>query len=333
MDSLTQIALGATIGQAGLGQQHRYRGAVYGAICGTLPDLDVLWPIADPVASFTYHRGYSHSLFVLTLLAPIIVYLIQRFDKNASGAWQRWLAVIWLVLITHPLLDSLTVYGTQLLLPFSNHPFSGSAVFIIDPLYTLPLMLAVGVSLSRTAAVRRVRVAVLGLSLSSFYLCFAVAAKFSVEARIHADHSARGLEPTARVSTPAPLTTLVWRVVSVLPDGYEVSFVRPFGMGRIATEHYTSSPALLAPVADTWAVQRLQWFTHGAYRVRREGENVVITDLRMGLEGGYAFSFAVAAVDDGLIRAIAPKAIKPPELGDEMIEKLKNVFRSTRQRI
>ncbi len=331
MDSLTQIALGAAIGQAGLGKQHRVRGAVYGAICGTLPDLDVLWPMADPVASFTYHRGYSHSLLVLSLLAPVIVWLIRRFDRKAMGSWQRWLAVIWLVLITHPLLDSLTVYGTQIFLPFSNYPVSGSAIFIIDPLYTVPLLLAVAVSLSRAVPLSRVRVAMIGLSVSSLYLCFAVAAKFSVESRIADDHLARELRPTVRVSTPAPLTTLVWRVVSVLPGGYEVSFVRPFGMGQIASQYYPSTPKLLEPVADSWAVQRLQWFTHGAYRVRQEGDEVVITDLRMGLEDGYAFSFAVARNDNGRIVAIAPKAIKPPELGSEMIERLKNVFRVTRQ--
>ncbi len=331
MDSLTQIALGAAIGQAGLGKQHRARGAVYGAICGTLPDLDVLWPLADPVASFTYHRSYSHSLLVLTLLAPIIVWLIRRFDQQIKGSWKRWLGVIWLVLITHPLLDCLTVYGTQIFLPFSNTPVSGSVIFVIDPIYTLPLLLAVGVSLSRGMPAGRVRAAMLGLSISSLYLCFAVAAKFSVDKTIAEDHLARQLQPTVRVSTPAPLTTLVWRVVSVMPGGYEVSFVRPFGMGQIASQYYPSTPKLLEPVADSWAVQRLQWFTHGAYRVRQEGDEVVITDLRMGLEDGYAFSFAVARNDNGRIVAIAPKAIKPPELGGKMIERLKNVFRSTRQ--
>ena len=44
-----------------------------------------------------------------------------------------------LVLFTHPLLDTLTIYGTQLLQPFSDHPFGVGSVFMIDSLYTVPL--------------------------------------------------------------------------------------------------------------------------------------------------------------------------------------------------
>ena len=51
--------------------------------------------------------------------------------------------MVWLCLVTHPLLDAFTVYGTQILLPFSDYPVGWSTLFIIDPLYTLPLVVGV----------------------------------------------------------------------------------------------------------------------------------------------------------------------------------------------
>ena len=52
------------------------------------------------------------------------------------------------MLITHPLLDATTVYGTQLWLPFTNHPVGVGSLFVIDPLYTLPLLVGVMLALA-----------------------------------------------------------------------------------------------------------------------------------------------------------------------------------------
>ena len=65
MDSLTQITLGAALGEAVLGRQVGRKAMLYGAVCGTLPDLDVLLKFGDPVMDFTFHRSFSHSIFVL----------------------------------------------------------------------------------------------------------------------------------------------------------------------------------------------------------------------------------------------------------------------------
>ena len=54
--------------------------------------------------------------------------------------------------------------------------------------------------------------------------------------------------------------------------------------------------SLAAPVAAHWPVQRLQWFTKGFYKVGRVRDDVVMTDLRMGVEPDYVFRFKVAEV-------------------------------------
>ena len=75
MDIVTQIALGAAVGEATLGRKVGWRAPVWGGLCGLLPDLNVLWPFADPVSAFTWHRGYTHALAVLVLATLIVAWL------------------------------------------------------------------------------------------------------------------------------------------------------------------------------------------------------------------------------------------------------------------
>src|SRR5690606_24252465 len=114
-----------------------------GAVLGTLPDLDVFWfslTKSDFVTTVTWHRGPSHSLFVLALLGLLLWMLARRFIPAVRAMPRPWLWAVLLALLTHPVLDAFTVYGTQLLWPVPGKPIMWSTIFIIDPLYTLPLL-------------------------------------------------------------------------------------------------------------------------------------------------------------------------------------------------
>jgi len=143
MDSLTQVALGSAVGYAVLGNKVGRKAVLWGAILGTLPDLDVFLPYGGSVEAFTYHRGFSHSFFVHLLISPLIVWLILKIHTGMQAYKTRWFWLVFLCLSTHALLDALTVYGTQLMWPLTEHPFAVSNMFIIDPLYTLPLLVGV----------------------------------------------------------------------------------------------------------------------------------------------------------------------------------------------
>ncbi|MBW1800134.1 MAG: metal-dependent hydrolase [Deltaproteobacteria bacterium] len=125
MDTVTQIALGAAVGEAVMGRQVGKRALLWGGICGLLPDLDLLIPISDAVKAFTYHRGPSHSLFVLTALTPLFVWLILRLHPRTIGYRIRWFALVYLAFVTHVLLDCFTVYGTQIFWPLTPPPSWG----------------------------------------------------------------------------------------------------------------------------------------------------------------------------------------------------------------
>ena len=72
MDSLSQLTFGAACGEAILGKKVGKKALLWGAILGTLPDLDILIPLGSPVDDFVYHRGFSHFLFLLAILSPLL---------------------------------------------------------------------------------------------------------------------------------------------------------------------------------------------------------------------------------------------------------------------
>jgi inner membrane protein len=299
MDSLTQAALGAAVGVATMGRRTApWKAAAWGAAWGTLPDLDAFIDHGDPVSNMTLHRGHSHALFWLTLAAPLLGALAARLN----GEWaqrRRWWLAAWLALVTHPLLDWMTVYGTQLLRPFTDTPYAIGSIFIIDPLYTLPLLVGVGGALAvRSPARWRWNAA--GLLLSCLYLGWTVTAQAHVRALAQASLARQGIVPTQLLVTPAPLNTLLWRVVAMTPDGYHEGFRSVLDRGHdITFERFDSGAALAPALAGLPAVERMRWFTRGFYKLSEVDGQARITDLRMGQEPYYTFSFGVARRSSG----------------------------------
>jgi inner membrane protein len=312
MDSLTQIALGAAVGEAVMGRKVGWRALVWGAICGTLPDLDVFIPLGDAVRDFTYHRAASHSLFVLAALTPLVVWLILRLHPQTRDHWRGWGALVYLAFATHVLLDSFTVYGTQIFWPLDSTPMTWSTVFIIDPLYTLPLLVGVlaALLLSRARAWGR-RLNAAGLVLSTLYLALSLVAKFTVERTAHVSLRAQQIPYERLLTTPAPFNIVLWRVLAMTPDGYLEGFRSLLDKtDRLKVTRHESSPGLLAGLEENWPVRRLRWFTKGFYSVSRLGDAVVITDLRMGLDPDYVFRFKVGEVGNPHARPATPTALR-----------------------
>jgi len=318
MDSLSQIVLGASLAAAIAPARHRRAALAAGAALGTLPDLDslLLWPLGlDPVMNMTWHRGPSHSLFVLVPLAILIWAAFRRTGGRVAEAPRRWFWAILMALVTHPVLDALTVYGTQLWWPLPGSPVMWSSLFIIDPLYTLPLLAGVLVALVRGWRPSAQRALVVGLALSTAYIGWSLVAKVMVERQAERALAAMGLQDAPRFSVPMPLNTLLWRVVVMTPDGYlegEWSLVADSGV--MAFRKHPTDIRAREGVADFAAVQRLRWFNHGFMKYEARDNALVVSDLRMGVEPDYVFNFVVAERDgpDGAWREVTPRQLQWP---------------------
>lgn len=298
MDSLSQIALGAAVGVATMGRRTApWKAALWGGLCGTLPDLDAFIDHGDAVSNMTLHRAETHSLFWLTLASAPIAALVAAASRELDR-FGRWWLTIWLVLITHPLLDTMTVYGTQLALPFSDWAWAVGSIFIIDPLYTLPLLIGLAVTLASRSPPDRHRANLIGLALSTAYLGWSVLGQTLAEDRVRDLLAARGQADAREVPmlvTPTAFNTLLWRVVIMRGDHYEEGFLSLLDRDRpLRLARFERGLPLHRSVAEVPAVERMARFTQGFWRLAERSERIVLTDLRMGQEPFYTFAFVVA---------------------------------------
>lgn len=87
MDSLTQITLGAAVGEVVLGKKIGNKAMVWGAIGGTIPDLDVLSNlVTDELSALAFHRAFTHS-FAFSFTVPVLLgFLVYRLYQEKSSA-------------------------------------------------------------------------------------------------------------------------------------------------------------------------------------------------------------------------------------------------------
>lgn len=355
MDSLSQIVLGASVQGAILGKYQGRKAYLYGAMLGTLPDLDVVISYGDPISNMTYHRGFSHSLIVLTIVGLSGSWLISRYhrwrDMPLPYSFKRLAAAMTLALTTHPILDSFTVYGTQLLWPLHEAinltPISIASIFIIDPLYTLPLLIAmiVGLIKGRKLSVfekKRFkkgllancqRFAIWMLVISSSYLLLSVGLKYYAQSQAKQTLAAADINNITRIKTmPVLPTILMWRTLAEDEQNRLIETRGSVLDSRLPEYRYLSqydnSPALRAtlPNASQPYAKRLDWFSGDwtGYRTQmpfnhsnqtdKPNTQLVVDDLRMMAGDTAFFSFVLANKSEPNLSWQAIKPINAPRV-------------------
>jgi inner membrane protein len=312
MDSLTQLTFGAACGEALLGQKVGRKALVWGAVLGTLPDLDVFIPLGGPINDFVYHRGFSHSLLLLALLSPMIAWLILKIHPDTRRYYRRWLLLSLIVLEASVLLDLMTIYGTQIFWPIDTTPMAIPVLFIIDPLFTVPILIGVlaALVLKRHRPLGH-RLNSVGLFLSLAYLTWAICVGEFVERRVTEKLAGQKVTYSQLISSPAPFTTLLWRVVGIDEDRYFETYFSLFDRDApLSVDYYPRNLALMDTIEGHPPVVKLKWFTRGYYAFSNEGNYIAMTDLRMGSEPDYVFRFKVAKLNDSHPKPIADERLK-----------------------
>ncbi len=333
MDSLTQAVLGAGISGAMLGRFHGRKALLAGAVLATLPDLDVLINYGDPVTGMINHRGFSHSAFVLTGLAVLLTAAVRHWKPTRQYRTGRLFLTLWLVLLTHPLLDAFTSYGTQLWWPLRPTPVSGSSIFIIDPFYTVPLLIAVVAALIAGAGQGSRHALGWALGLSTAYLALSLAAKSTIEARVGNQLAQDGIQVKAMFSTPEPFSILLWRVVARTADDNYIEVISGL-LDRAAPERIelALNSDLAGALAGSPQLAGLRWFTGDWLRYDDIGGQLVATDLRMGLGTGYySFRFLLAqrTGPENAWEAVKPAYWPSDRGGPELLATIRRIWRQS----
>ncbi|HEV8694019.1 MAG TPA: metal-dependent hydrolase [Lysobacter sp.] len=315
MDSLTHLFVGGAIAAAIAPASQRRAALLAGALLNSLPDIDVL-PLLisdDPVTRMVCHRGITHSVLLLPLVGWALWAWFRRRGGRVAQAPQRWFWIFQLTLLTHPLLDAFTVYGTQLLWPLPLKPAMWSSLFIIDPAFSIGLVAACVIAWFARERQLAQRALVTGMALSVCYLGLSLIAKWRVENEAERALAARNLLDAPRFSVPMPFNILLWRVVAMTPDGFvEGEYSLVADRGPMQFHEYSTDRRALAEVRSYNAVQRLQWFNHGFMKAQQSEGQLVLSDLRMGAEPDYSFRFAVAEREGETWREIPPQQLRWP---------------------
>ncbi len=313
MDSVTQMVLGSAVGVAVMGRsQPLWKSALMGAVVGTLPDLDAFIDYGDGISNMVRHRGETHSLFYQTLAAPLIALVVAAAGRSMDH-YLRWWLMVWLVLITHAGLDAMTIYGTQLLLPRAATPYGLGSIFIIDPLYTLPMLLGLLLVLWPGGR-HRLHWNIVGLVLSSAYLGWTAYAQHQVTDKVAHSAAAANLTRDRILVIPTPFNSVLWRVVLLHPDRYEEGFYSLLDPFVAPERDITFTPIardtrLDALTATLASANKLRQFTYGFYSVDAVENSVRITDLRMGQHPYYSFSFEVAQRENDQLKAVRSRNV------------------------
>jgi inner membrane protein len=158
MDPLSQASLGASLSQSFANDRPKQVAALLiGALAGMAPDLDIfISSDRDPLLFLEYHRQFTHSLLFIpvgSLICALIFYafmrsrLFQRIWPKLKLSFVQTYLFSFLAYATHGLLDACTSYGTQLFWPFSDERVAWNTVSIIDPLFTLPVIVFISIAI------------------------------------------------------------------------------------------------------------------------------------------------------------------------------------------
>ncbi|MGB3180517.1 MAG: metal-dependent hydrolase [Cyclobacteriaceae bacterium] len=285
MDSLTQFVLGAAVGEALLGRQVGRKALWWGAVAGTIPDLDVIGNMfMNDLDALLFHRGYSHSLFFALPMAPLLAWLAITIHGKGSATFRQWTIMFFWGLFTHPLLDIFTNYGTGLFYPLWDERIAFNTISIVDPLYTLPLLVAFFSVLFIKRRDKRWRWTMTSLAVSHIYLFLTVLNKYNVH-RVASDNAG----PGDRVfTTPALFTNLLWNVVIETEEGYRAGYYGLLDSDReIEFVSLPGNEDMLSGYADNSELNDLKEFSKGYYSLRQQEGSIIYNDLRFGPSGGW----------------------------------------------
>jgi inner membrane protein len=287
MDPLTQGALGAVLPQATAHSRQAASAGLLGFFAGMAADLDVLMRSSvDPLLFLEFHRHFTHSLVFIPiggLLCAVVLHALLGRRRGLSFR-QSWVFCT-LGYATHGLLDACTSYGTLLLWPFSDERFAFSTISIIDPLFTLPLLVAVVFAARR----KNVTYARLGLLWAVGYMALGQWQRNEAMDMGYALAAAREHTPQRLAAKPSFANILVWKIVYETGDRYHVDAVRatlaPRVFEGVAVQKLDvdrDMPWLEKSSQQATDIERFRWFSNG-YIARDPVDQNRVIDIRYSM--------------------------------------------------
>ena len=284
MDPLSQGTVGAAFAQSTANKNNIFKIGIIGFLAGLAPDLDVLIRSSnDPILFLEYHRQFTHSLFFIPFGSLIVAFLLFPLVKRSMRFKTVYLASL-LGYATHGLLDACTSYGTQLFWPFSNERVTWNNISIIDPLFTIPILIFVGTAIKT----RKRLFSFFAIGWATFYLSLGfVQYERTLLTAIELAHS-RGHNAERLTLKPSFGNLILWKSIYQHEEKFYVDAIRTVrsstwcsGENIRMFDYQQHLPNLDEDSQQKKDIERFRWFSQD-YLGFDEEKNLV-TDVRYSM--------------------------------------------------
>jgi inner membrane protein len=308
LDSLTHIVLGAAIADLTTGRRLGKRAMLYGAVLGTLPDMDVaVGAFMSDIDKIIFHRGITHSMLFWMVMAPVCGWVISRLEAGSGIGFIKAAFISFLILFSHALIDSFTSYGTRLLIPITSEAYAFSTIAIIDPFFSIWLWIAVPwVVFRRLDFELRKKILTSALIICHLYLAGTIINKVYVDSQLQRVFARQSEEVTRFTSKPGLFSNLLWRGVAETENGYYTAYYALLaGPDETEIRFEKKNHNLIQHINDSRAVRRLIDVTDGYFTVEQANDSLFVNDLRFGRisewakdDTPYAFSYKLVESEE-----------------------------------
>ena len=327
MDSITQATLGAAVGHMYWQNQLGRKALIAGAMLGTLPDLDVLlFPFLDEVQRLYWHRGESHSVWFMVLGAMGFGWLLTRLSATKQLGMYRAATGAFFIFVTSIFIDLFTVYGTQLLAPLSRQGFALNNMFIIDPLFTVPLLIGtIGAYLVKQQK-SALRLNQMGLVLASLYVVWSFSAQSIADQKFRLALTEQNIKINRQITSAGAFTTLLWRHIAETPDGFLLAYWSWLDDNNkeIRFQFIPQNAAIIEQIKSTRTFETVDWFSKGWWFVAKSDQKTAkVVDLRFTelpttedqpytqWQWPFAWNFNLIAQDETRLKSVHPDLQEP----------------------
>ena len=284
MDPLSQGTVGAAFAQSVANKNNIFKIGVIGFLAGLAPDLDVLIQSStDPILFLEYHRQFTHSLFFIPFGSLIVALVLFPFVKNSMSIKTVYFASI-LGYATHGLLDACTSYGTQLFWPFSNARVTWNNISIVDPLFTIPALILVGIAIKMKKKVLNF----FSIAWIAFYLSLGFVQYERALTAANELANERGHNPERLTLKPSFGNLILWKSIYQHKETFYVDAIRTvqsstwcMGESIRVFDYQHHLPNLKKESQQKKDIERFRWFSQDYLGYDKERN--IVTDVRYSM--------------------------------------------------
>lgn len=282
MDSLTQIVVGIATAEAVLGKQLKNKSFIYGAIIGTLPDLDIWFgKLFDPLTAISIHRGLSHSIIFYLFLSVFLGSLIFKIEKGKIKLFHA-IHATFLILFTHSIIDAFTTWGTQIFWPLP-YKVALKSIFVIDIFYTIPWIICLYFVFKNQDFINRKKWLIRGFYITTAYLILGLGIKTYVVNKFEKALSSQNIEYTEIIVKPTFSNIILWNANVMTKDSFLLADYSLFDSKPIIFDSYLKNDNLASSYKNHPEFKQLIAISEGWYTLEKSNNGIIFNDLRFGL--------------------------------------------------